>query len=378
MSRRLMRQYLGNRSITIWTALLARAAGKLTAQSVVTALILGSTMPAPIKGRSKKLHLLSDNSRARFNAVSVLLILLLLPSVSMAGTVYFYTPQSVGNISGRAYADSDAPLHWLNMSTFGETSSAVSQTISGWNVGDFSGVVSPSPVGSYQLGINNSAYGSSAVQMTDTAVGAQVNTFTIPGGSSYNNNLANAQVQYKWDAADNLTPWAYTTSNFNFSFYLEVPNSYFTGGAVGYVVSSILVTDQNNHSLWIQASAYDNRGVGSSGIHEYIGFDSGTDTAFADSFYDPNKTTRYLSESANSNSSTGSTWSGLRWYGYSINRTQLLNAVNDANSKYGIGLSTNPANYTLRFISIQDEIAWPTGNGWLPFGADQIWAYETY
>jgi hypothetical protein len=373
-----MKQYLENTINTIWATLLVRAPGRLTGRSVATAQVFGSSLPVSATSRPRTVCLLRGNSGTRFNPVSVLLVLLLVPGVSMAGTVYFYTPQSVGNISGRAYADGDAPLHWLNMSTFGETSSAVSQTISGWNVGDFSGVVSPSPVGSYQLGINNSAYGSAAVQMTDTAVGAQVNTFTIPGGSSYNNNLANAQVQYKWSAADNLTPWAYSTSNFNFSFYLEVPSSYFTGGAVGYVMSSILVSDENNHSLWIQASAYDVRGVGSSGIHEYIGFDPGTDTAFADSFYDPNKTTRYLSESANSNSSTGSTWSGLRWYGYSINRTQLLNAINDANSKYGIGLSTNPANYTLRFISIQDEIAWPSGNGWLPFGADQIWAYETY
>jgi len=36
------------------------------------------------------------------------------------------------------------------------------------------------------------------------------------------------------------------------------------------------------------------------------------------------------------------------------------------------------ANYKLLFISIQDEIAWPTGKGWLPFSADQIWAYEGY
>jgi hypothetical protein len=70
---------------------------------------------------------------------------------------------------------------------------------------------------------------------TNTTVGAMVNTFTIPGGSGYNNNLANAQVQHKWNASDNLTPWAYTTSNFYFSYYLQVPNSYFTGGAVGYV-----------------------------------------------------------------------------------------------------------------------------------------------
>ena len=179
--------------------------------------------------------LTNGNSRLLLNSVGVLLVLLLAPSVScMAGANYFYTPQSVGKISGRAYADGDAPVHWLNMTTFRETSSAVSQTISGWNVGDFTGVESPTPVGEYQLGIDNAAYRSSAVQMTNTTMGAMVNTYTIPGGSGYNNNLANAQVQYKRNASDNIKPWPYSTSNFNFSFYLQVPKSYFTGGAVGY------------------------------------------------------------------------------------------------------------------------------------------------
>jgi hypothetical protein len=340
-----MNHHLENGTIKTWGVLLVRAVGKLT--------------------------------RSRLNSVWVLsFLLLLLPDIGSAGTNYFYTPQSVGNISGRAYADGDAPVHWLNMSTFGQTSSAVSQTISGWNEGDFTGVASPTPVGNYQRGISNSSYGSSAVQMTDTTVGAQVNTFTIPGGSGYNHNLANAQVQYKWNASDNIKPWAHTTSNFNFSYYLQVPKSYFTGGAVGYVYASFLVTDGNNHNLWIQPQTYDVRGVNSSGIHESIGFDAGTDTVFANTKYGSG--TRYCTQSSGSNSSTGSTWSGWRWYGESINRSQLLNAINDANSKYGAGLSTDTASYALLFISIQDEIAWPSGNGWLPFSAEQIWAYETY
>jgi hypothetical protein len=328
------------------------------------------------KSRSKTMYPLSGNSRLLLNAVLVLLCVLLVPRVGMAATTWFYAPQSVGNISGRAYADGDAPLHWLNMSTFGLTSSAVSETISGWNVGSFSGITSPSPVGEYQLGIDNGAYGSDAVQMTNTAFGGIVNTYTIPGGSGYNNNLANMQVQYKWDAGDNLQPWEYSTSAFNFAYYLEVPGSYFTGGAVGYVIASVLVTDNNNHSIWLQTSAYDDRGISSSGMHEFIGFDKGTQVAYADTLY--NSGTQYCSQLYGSSTSTGSTWSGYRWYGYSISRAQLLNAINGVNSKYGEGLSTNPANYTLRFISIQAEIAWPEGNGWLGWGADQMNAWETY
>jgi hypothetical protein len=168
---------------------------------------LGSAAPAQLRSSWRKWSW-SGKFKLQLISVWVLLFLLLLAEVSRAGTNYFYTPQSVGNIAGRAYADGDAPLHWLNMSTFAGT--------------------------------------------------------------------------------------------------------------------------------------------------------------------------RYCTQSSGSNSSTGSTWSGWRWYGESINRTQLLNAINDANSKFGAGLSTNTANYSLLFISIQDEIAWPSGNGWLPFSAEQIWTDETY
>lgn len=255
--------HLRKSTIAIWAVSLFRTAGKLATHSVATGSFAGSAAPPQIRSTRKLPS--SGKFRLQLNSVGALLFLLLFADVSMAATTWFYAPQSVGNISGRAYADGDAPVHWLNMSTFGETSSAVSQTISGWNVGDFTGVESPSPVGEYQLGINNAAYGSAAVQMTNTTVGAMVNTFTIPGGSGYNNNLANAQVQYKWNASDNLTPWAYTTSNFYFSYYLQVPNSYFTGGAVGYVYACFLVTDGNGHNLWIQPQAYDVRGVNSNG-----------------------------------------------------------------------------------------------------------------
>lgn len=331
---------------------------------------------------------LSRNSRPQLNSVWVLLFVQLLPDLGCAGTtsssstppshgtITYYASEPITNITGRAFADGDAPVHLLNMSTFGETPLAVSQTISGWNVGDFTGVESPAPVGNYQLGIDNAVYGSPAVQMSGTTVGAVVNTLNIPGGSGYNNNLANAQVQYKWNASDNLTPWTYSTSKFNFSFNLQIPESSFTGGAVGYVLASFLVTDGNGHYLWIQPQVYDVRGVNSSGIHESVGYDKGTATVFVNTMYGLG--TRYCTQSAGSSSSTGSTWSGWQLYSESINQTQLLNAINDANGAYQVGLSKNPASYILVFISIQAEIAWPTGNGWLPFTAEEISAYETH
>ncbi len=335
MFSRGMRPYLGKRTITVCAALRLRALGQFTAQFIAARPIFSLTAPAPIESGSEKLRQPSGISKRLLNSFLVLLLpsLVLTSSCSSgtapsssatppsSGAIFYYTSENIGNIKGRAFADGDAPVHLLNMSTFGETSYAVSQIISGWNVGEFTGVESPTPVGNYQLGVDNAAYGSSAVQMSGTTVGAMVNTLNIPGGSGYNNNLANAQVQYKWIASDNLRPWAHTTSNFNFSFKLQIPKSHFSGGAVGYVLASFLVTDGKGHNLWIQPQVYDVRGVNSNGIHEFVGYDKGTATVFVNTMYGPG--TRYCTQSSGSSSSTGSTWSGWQVYSESIQPDEI-------------------------------------------------------
>ncbi|MDD2393102.1 MAG: hypothetical protein PHV88_03490 [Eubacteriales bacterium] len=290
---------------------------------------------------------------------------------------YFYSPETISSISGRAYADSDCPSNWLNMSLFGATGNGVSQIISNWNLGDFTYLVSPSPVGSYQRGISNGDYGSTSVQMTSDAVGAELHTWSIPGGSGYNYNLLNGQVKYKWDYTDNKRPWAHSNSVFKFSFNLKVNNSYMIGGSCGYVYASILIEDPNGKYFSIQPQIYDTRYVPNS---EYVGWDAGMNAGYANSYYryDNNGVARYCTKNPASYSSTNSTWTDWHWYGFSIDRTQLLNAINDVNNTYGAGLSTDPSEWRLLLITIQDEIYWPTGNGHLSFAAKDLWAYEEY
>jgi hypothetical protein len=287
---------------------------------------------------------------------------------------YFYTPETISGISGRAYANSDCPRRLLNMSVFGGSANAISQSVTGWNLGDFTGVTSPSPLGTYQLGIDNSWYGSTAVQMTSTEMGAQLHTYSIPSG---NGNLLNAQVKYTWDYSDDIRPWQHTTSKLNFSFNLKIPSSYFEGGACGYIYASILLTDPAGHYFWIQPQIYDSRREPGT---EYVGWDAGTNSAYANTYYryGNNGVADYCTKNSASYWSTGSTWSSWRWYGFSVSRTQLLNAINDINSAYHAGLSTNPADWRMTLFSIQDEIYHATGNGHLAFGVKDIWAFEEY
>lgn len=310
----------------------------------------------------------------------VAVYLLIGANVAMAARVFYYTPQNITNIAGRAFADSNCPTHLLNMSTSGMGANAVSTSITGWNLGSFTGVTSPSPYGNYQKGNLASSYGSLGVQMTGIQYGAHVHTYSIPGGSGYNYDLANAQVKYKWDLNDNIRPWANSIiSNFQCEFDIKVPNSYMTGGAVGYVYLSILIKDStlgpNDGWIYIQPQIYDTRWAPN---QEYIGWDAGTNTVFANTFYDYYNSTQYGTKLPSSPPSRGYTWSNWERFGFSISRAQLTKIIDDINSQYSLGLSNNPSHYKLELFTVQNEIYWPTGNGHLSMGIRDIWVYSEY
>jgi hypothetical protein len=301
-----------------------------------------------------------------------------------AKNVFFYKPQNVGNIKGRAFADTAAPLRLLNMSVFGATQNAVSQAINGWQVGDFSGVASPEPKDNYQRGISNTWIGSTSVQMTNSEMGGQLHTYSISplGGSNYNYNLANLQVNYTWadfkkgrSGQVNILPWRHSTSRLKFQFKLKIPNVYMEGGAIGYVYASLLLQDENGKIFWLQPQIFDTRGTPSS---EFLGWDGGTKSGYVNTFYDSKNATRYCSKDTRSYSSTDTTWRTWHLYSFSVNRTQLLNAVASMNQTFNSGLSNNVAGYRVVMFTVQDEIYWETGNGWLPMSIRDLNMYEQY
>lgn len=301
----------------------------------------------------------------------VFLLLVLSAVVKPANAVvssYYYTPECITNISGRVFTDRSGPLHFLNMSVFSQPSIIESQAVT-WMVGDFTGVYPSSPIDCYQRGVDNSWYGSCAVQIYCTQMGAMLHTWSVPT----RNTLINSQVKYEWSSFDNIHPWMHTDSVFKVSFHLKVPAAYMTSGACGYVYASICLADPNGKYFWLQPAAFDTRGISNS---ESVGWDKGTSSAYAGTFYGSN--TRYISKDPASAISTGTTWNTWRWYCFTIDRTQLLNAVNDINSRYNVGLSSNPAAYRLGMITIQDEIYWPLGDGYVSMGVKDLWAYENY
>jgi hypothetical protein len=310
----------------------------------------------------------------RYQAFITVIALLLAQPSAEATYVFFYRPENITGISGRAFANNSGPDHQLNISLFGAGSDAVSKVVN-WQVGDFTGAITPAPLGNYQRGVLGGGYGSTAVQMAGDEMGGQLHTASIPGGSIYPNNLACMSVHHNWNA-DYVKPWTHATSQLRVQFNMQIPAFYMIGGALGYINLGMGMQDENGKSFWFLCAVFDTRGAPSK---ESIGWDKGgTSLPYASSFFDCNVATRYCSRDAASYWSTSIPWSGWHRYGCTISRQQLLNIINDLNTTYGRGYSTNVSGYRLTSVSLQDEIKWPTGNGWLPMGVKGLSVFEEY
>lgn len=292
-----------------------------------------------------------------------------------AATIPIYAPETVTNIEGRVYVDVNDPIHQGFLRLGGMSSTAASNIISGWNVGTYTGATTTSPIANRQRGVNNAVPGSTAVQMFGTTAGFIIDTNSIPGTSDYTYGLANAQWGYAWDGADNIRPWASSTSAFGMDFVMKIPIAkQRSNSEPGYVYASILVQDVvSGKSLYLQPQVLDTRYV----PYEFYGFDAGTQTAFVGAKFKANG--RYASKTTNA-VSTKTPWANFKTYGFTINRQQLLNAVSDINSAYASGLSLSPEDYRLILITIQSEVYWGSGlrGTRLATSVRQVNAWTTY
>ncbi len=324
------------------------------------------------------------NQYAKYLALAIIMLLPIAMGVAMPHEKtsnsrgweerLIYSPESISDITGHVYSDpSVLPFHKTIMATFGLGADATSQTIT-WNVGDFTGLNVPDPKENYQRGINNSWYGSTAVQMYGNYAGIQVHTYSAP--SHPDSNLANAQISYQWSESDNEHPWNYDSSIMAMRFNLQVPTVWVEGGAVAYSNAILLLEDTSTgKKVWYIVNMYDTRDM--SIFKEYIGWDSGTNIPMIITYFGHG--TRYTYIPSNSATSTDKTWSDWKFFEFFVSRNNLTWAVNDVNSQYSMGLSTDPNNYIILLMTIQGEIYWPSGgNGHLGVSMGDIYLSEVY
>lgn len=313
-----------------------------------------------------------------FLNLTVLLVgTLFLSSLVKAGTEYFVLQDNAEIFNtDSVYVDANSPPRKWAMSTFGWGLWDKNNTISHWNLGDYTGITIPTPLEKWQRGVNPGWPGSSAVVMNKKSSGCQNHTWSLPRG--INHSLANCQIKYRWELKDNRRPWdGSANSQFEMAFTAKVPSAYMTGGAVGYVYASILLQDENGKKLWIQPQMFDTRGAPSK---EYVGWDAGTNSAFANTYfrYSNYGIGRYISKAPYSSESLGSLWGNWKLWQFSINRSQLQTVIMDINSRFGSGLSMNVWAYKLILVSVQNEIAWSKGDGHLGMGVNGIKVWESY
>ncbi|WP_152621998.1 hypothetical protein [Archangium violaceum] len=322
-----------------------------------------------------------------------------LPGRALAGIEYYYVSNldPIYGISGHAFANENlglppmptGPANTAYWSVWGQTDAAVSQSIVGWNLGDFTGATVPGPLLNYQVGYDPASYGGSAVEIhTETdgtttypVFGAMMNTWNYQRHiDPY--DLAAAQVKYRWPPSEDKRPWAHgNTSVFHFSFQLQVPSVYVTPGARAYIGPVFTVDDmsQPGRYFWINLNVLDNTGdPNHPGVTvESISWDLGTGTAQVGSYL--GNGTQYVTKASSSYSSTTVPWTGWRWYGFSVSYAQLQQMINDVNQKFpDSNFSTNPGDYRIGMLMIDAEIAWPLGNAYLGYSTYGISAYSVY
>jgi hypothetical protein len=255
------------------------------------------------------------------------------------------------------------------MSVFRQTADAASQTITDWNLGDYTGVASPDPLGNYQRGVNNSVPGSNAVQMTGTQAGVVINSTTV----SVTWPWMNSQIKYKWNSlVDNIHPWEYDDSALNVSFKMKLPWASTGGASIAYAGCGLVVADSNNKVISLGQIVFDTRGGIYISRDRYVGLESagrgmagGVATA----------SSRFLDLLPGSHTASSSTWDEWQYYGFSIGRTEFLNAINDLNNRFqDEDFSTDVTDYRLLLAAVSGEVN-TTNSGYMAWGIDEwtIW-----
>jgi hypothetical protein len=255
-------------------------------------------------------------------AIALFAILLTQPASAIT---WLYTPESLSSIDGRYYNAAANPQRLMNITVFHQGTGAVSQNITDWNLGTYTGVTTPSPLGNYQRGIDNSTPGSCAVQAVGTQWGSVIDTASVtenPASYNYKNNVS---LRYGFGGGSPVYPWATTVGSFNMSFDLKVPTATFVSGTVPHVYASISVIDPNGQFISIQPNMYDPRGA----LTEFSGWDPVGNAAYVHSSF--TSSAKFISILPGSSTIATTTWNDWRYFSFSITGDELLTIINKIN-----------------------------------------------
>ena len=359
----------------------------------------------------------------------------MLSSAAQAGTDYFFvSSQPVGDISGRAIFNAksylasgyDKLIFSIDNPTGhpdGLPANDLGVPISGWDLGDFTGLAVPSPQQNYQRGLAGTSYGGTTVSMHDVLdagvlsprFGAMINTYGLtwtqsrdangnlewlPNGKPkpHHTNINGAILQYAPSTAQDFRPFGRgPASKFHLSMMIQAPSVVAVGDAraqLGVNFTLVDATDPTGRYVWFQTNALDRpSGDEPPAPTQTIGWDKATASFVINSSFKDGTT--YTTKDPASSYSADQPWTGWKWFGYSVSYNQFLNAINDVNAQVSASLecqpqtydatacrlfSTNPANYKIGLLYLGAEFARsnPNGAGYLGYSSYGWWSYSTY
>jgi hypothetical protein len=275
---------------------------------------------------------------------------------SFGARTYWYQPENMTNISGRAYADS-AGGEFLKFRavTFGWGSDGVSTPITAWNSGQKTTVSISAPLKDHQRGRpGNNYYGASTVAIDGTGMSCWHSTYSLVRGLHL--GASECQGNVKFPATDTYRPFASGTKGLAMAFYLKIPYVKQGDSPTYFSVGLRFVDKITGKGISVGNYLYDsrNRWV------ENIGWDIGMNTGYVCSFVG-SPTRLYFDATQGAHHGGAETWKDWQYYQFNIKPYNLLNAIRNINTKYGAGLSEDLTRYRLAYVQATSVISWPSG-----------------
>ena len=227
-------------------------------------------------------------------------------------------------------------------------------------------------------------YGATAFQKEGLRVGMHLNTH---GPASFPGNVPYQSLQYRVDFA-NRNVWN-TSHLLCMSGTMNIATSY-SGGSVNQVGMAMNFVDpadnpqQEDRAFYLGVGMFDSR----SNWAPQDGLQLDTDP---NSGNDPIVLSFAQTQGQNNSVYTspipgyGNLLEPYRWgavspgdkdRGFCISPAQFTRMLTDINQRFGLGYSTNPANYQLRFALVGPEIFTGTGRGHIGMNVSSLWIYR--
>jgi len=314
-------------------------------------------------------------------------MLLLVPSTSAsAGTLHqWFWNESFTSADQNVRSDSQGliPTDRTYCFAYGMGAKKLNQATP-WPVADFTGFQVPQPVSTFQRGVSDSWYGSTACQLNGTRMGFQVHKDSVVQNNpiSAPGNIYGMQMIRNWGSDLSRRPWGGSFSPaaaLRIQANYTVPRRYTPAGVAQYgqLVVSLVDTTQNDPSysraIWYSISLWDSRGPQG----EWVATDAGgTPNYVVNTFVGA---TKYATAHPNSQTAWGNSGCACLWYGAYISKANLLNAVRDLNSRFGRHYSTNAADWAINLVGVGTEMMSPPGSmGWIASSAWELGAFTEY